>query len=259
MLGKGGYGTVYCAKMIEVPSLVDGTSHLRGFRSLMAVKTSLLSESDELVNEKKILDLFDDCPFIIDCYGDDTTIQYNNDDQQVIFYNVFLEYAAGGTLFDHIETSPLYNESEQVKQYIKSILMGVMCIHEKGFVHCDLKPDNILLVKEKEDDDFYVAKISDFGLAKMADPIKGSSEYMAPECVCEDKFQEQQLDIWAFGTMVLLILTKRRVWSEDLSHYISEEAKDFVLKCLETNPFERPSAKMLLSHPFIADKKIMRN
>ncbi|KAM6553194.1 hypothetical protein CsatB_013956 [Cannabis sativa] len=210
MLGKGGFGSVYLARMVKEPSpFYDGATLVRGFHPIMAVKTSRLEKSKELENEKRFIKYFDDCPYIIKCYGHDTTLKSINGKEEV-HYNVFLEYAIGGTLFDFILASPLYNESKQVKQFLQQILRGVDYIHEKGFVHCNLKPQNVLLVKEiREEYYFFVAKIFDFGLAKMVDDsttdVRGTKAYLAPECRGEDRVQGQFSDIWAIGVMVLFI------------------------------------------------------
>ncbi|EXB54740.1 MAP kinase kinase kinase mkh1 [Morus notabilis] len=68
------------------------------------------------------------------------------------------------------------------------ILKGLSCIHAKGIVHCDIKPDNIL-VFPCEHDGIYGLKISDFGLAKELsesgdgdgdDQYRGATAYMWP-------------------------------------------------------------------------------
>ncbi|KAM6579909.1 hypothetical protein CsatA_003683 [Cannabis sativa] len=185
MLGKGGFGSVYLARMVKEPSpFYDGATLVRGFHPIMAVKTSRLEKSEELENEKRFIEYFDDCPYIIKCYGHDTTLKSINGKEEV-HYSVFLEYAIGKTLFDFILASPLYNESKQVKQFLQQILRGVDYIHEKGFVHCDLKPQN--MVDDSTTD------------------VRGTKAYLAPECRGEDRVQGQFSDIWAIGVMVLFI------------------------------------------------------
>ncbi|PON63268.1 Serine/threonine protein kinase [Trema orientale] len=145
---------------------------------VMAVKSSYTSQCEELKKEKTFLDVLAHSPFIVRCFGDDITI--TDDNQQIL--NVFLEC--------------LGLREPQVRRYTKSILRGIYCIHEMGFVHCDLKPQNILPVKEYENDDDFVPKIADFGLSKRADnwisntPAVGSPDYWAPECEIM-KIQEQ--------------------------------------------------------------------
>ena len=62
-------------------------------------------------------------------------------------YNLLLEYASGGTLSDLIKKSGrvCLHESD-IKRYTKSMLKELSHVHDCGYVHCDLKPENVLLV-----------------------------------------------------------------------------------------------------------------
>ena len=271
LLGRGGFGSVHLATIKET-----GT-RFTGFPPLMAVKSAYTSKAKELENEKHLLlECFADCPYIIRCYGDDITITQDN--RQIL--NVFLEYASGGSLADLIKKA-YYNHGmgllqSQVKRYTESILRGIKCIHERGKVHCDLKPDNILLV-EKDGD--FVVKIADFGLMKKADDWynledpKGTPMYFAPECasnICQEQFS----DIWALGCVVLSMFTGRWPWDpldrKELLQTIdttspvipsdgsiSKDAKDFLMQCFQRYPEDRPSAEMLLRHPFVCQPEII--
>ncbi|KAF4349199.1 hypothetical protein F8388_021767 [Cannabis sativa] len=119
--------------MAKEPLSFYGTTLVCGFHSITAVKTSRLEKSEELKNEKKFIEYFDDCPYIIECFGHDTTLNII-DGKEKVFYNVFLEYAVGGTLFDFIIASPIYNESKQVKEFLQQIPIGVDYIHEKRWL-----------------------------------------------------------------------------------------------------------------------------
>lgn len=73
---------------------------------------------------------------------------------------LFLEYAAGGELFDRIEPDSGMKPFE-AQRYFKQLLAGVSYLHDKGIAHRDLKPENLLL--DVNDN----IKISDFGMATM--------------------------------------------------------------------------------------------
>ncbi|KAM7461354.1 hypothetical protein LguiA_029475 [Lonicera macranthoides] len=78
----------------------------------------------------------------IRCFGEETTICENGE----MAYNLLLEYGSGETLADLIKKSNGKGLPEsKVKCYNRSILKVLYHIHGCGYVHCDLKPDNILL------------------------------------------------------------------------------------------------------------------
>nr|XP_048331873.1 mitogen-activated protein kinase kinase kinase 20-like [Ziziphus jujuba var. spinosa] len=270
LIGKGSFGSVFLATSKKPRSQVSF------FPPIMAVKSAEFSASGSIQKEKEILDKFQGCPYVIQSYGEEVTTNSKGE----MVYNMFLEYASGGTLADHIKNSggPGLDESV-VKKYTKSILEGIHHIHECGYVHCDLKPENILLVPSSNGTDF-VAKIGDFGLAKRGrqsqcrrlDPsLRGTCVYLAPEAVI-DNVQEPPSDIWALGCVVLEMLTGKHPWDtkpdlngEDILRLIgdkfelpkipngiSKEGKEFLKGCLVRKPMYRLTAEMLLDHTFLA-------
>ncbi|EXC33619.1 Zinc finger CCCH domain-containing protein 17 [Morus notabilis] len=269
LIGKGGVGSVYMA-IFQNPI----TSWRRGLPLVVAVKSTPISSSRELAREKMVYHHLGKSPFIIRCFGDDVTVAKNGK----LFYNLLLEYAPEGALFDLIITTSNGLPESQARQLSRSILGGIKHIHEAGFVHCDLKPENILVAKAINDGQLLTAKISDFGLAKRAKQSKcsvgGTLMYMSPESV-RDGIQQQPSDIWALGCIVLVMLTGRLPWDERLRRQeikrkiatespiipsrISKEAEDFLRKCFVRKPSERPTAQMLLNHPFVRGTKKVRD
>lgn len=254
-LGHGSFGTV---------NLAIPRSQNAQIPPLMAVKSCRVSRSDSLVNEKFILDELRDCPEIIRCLGE--CFSYENGEK---LYNVLLEYAAGGDLADRLKSDERLPEFE-VRQYTKDILKGLNYIHKFGYVHCDIKPQNILLDKNGG------AKIADFGLAKRAGrekmgvfgcELKGTVLYMSPEMVASSE-QGPPVDIWALGCVVSEMVTGAPAWRcsdvagllmrigggadvPELPGNLSDEGKDFLEKCFDKNPSTRWTAEMLLNHPFV--------
>ncbi|CAN0893461.1 Mitogen-activated protein kinase kinase kinase 1 [Linum grandiflorum] len=116
-------------------------------------------------------------------------------------------------------------------------------------------------------------KLADFGLAKATKlndvkSMKGTASWMAPEVV-NRKNQGYGLpaDIWSLGCTVLEMLTHRIPYSDlepmqalfrigrgvppTVPDSLSEDARDFILQCLQVNPDGRPTAARLLDHPFV--------
>ncbi|CBI23895.3 unnamed protein product, partial [Vitis vinifera] len=131
----------------------------------------------------------------------------------------------------------------------------------------DIKCANILVGVNKS------VKIADFGLAKATKlndvkSFKGTLRWMAPE-VFNQKNEGYGLavNIWSLGCTVLEMLTCRPPYSNmedgqviskiyrseppDVPDSFSSDARDFILKCLQVNPSDRPTAGELLDHPFV--------
>ncbi|XP_023517683.1 mitogen-activated protein kinase kinase kinase 17-like [Cucurbita pepo subsp. pepo] len=262
-----------CGSFATINLAMPSNTSTAQFPPLMAVKSSPAVSSASLKNEKRVLDLLGDCPQIIRCFGESCSVERGDE-----LYNLFLEYASGGSLADRIQSHGGWLPEFEVRRLTRTILEGLRYIHEKGFVHCDVKPRNILVFGDGD------AKIADFGLSKKAGKnraetgeegkfqLRGSPLYMSPESVNDNEY-ESPCDIWAVGCAVVEMLTGKPAWNfpmesniyslllkigigEELPKipkYISEEGKDFLGKCLVKDPAKRWTAEMLLNHPFLAD------
>jgi serine/threonine protein kinase len=97
---------------------------------------------------------------------------------------------------------------EQVLDVVAQVALGLAYAHEHGIVHRDVKPSNIMLVRDGH------AKITDFGIARMASAavrtqtgmVLGSPKYMSPEQVM-GKDIDQRSDIFSLGVMLYELLT----------------------------------------------------
>ncbi|XP_015064769.1 mitogen-activated protein kinase kinase kinase 17-like [Solanum pennellii] len=252
ILGKGSYGLV---------SMASTATRSRKIPSLIAVKSCMLNRSLSLRNEREFLRMFEDCPQIIQCFG--FNITYEDD---LYLYNLLLEFASVGSLADRINNLGL--PEFQVQKHTKNILLGLSLIHKKGVIHCDIKPQNILLTGDADDE---VAKIADFGLSITLEQNskenvgqRGTKRYMAPEALLKEEYCPG-FDIWSLGCTVYEMITGEPLWESSIlmlnriqyeepiiqNPKLSTEAKDFLNNCLAKNPSARWSADMLLNHSFL--------
>jgi serine/threonine protein kinase len=95
------------------------------------------------------------------------------------------------------------------------VARGLAYLHEgcrKRIVHCDVKPENILLGET------YSAKLSDFGLAKLIDRqeadtftlVRGTRGYLAPEWFLSNMPITEKCDVYSFGIVLLELVGGRR-------------------------------------------------
>ncbi|KAF3780464.1 Cytokinesis protein [Nymphaea thermarum] len=263
-VGRGAFGTVNLATCCKSSSSFDRHHPLP---SLFAVK-SAISSSSSLHNEAFILSQIPHSPRIIRCFGGEWMLGSSNHGA----FNLFLEYVSGGSLSDFCRRSGKLDELT-VRPYARGILEGLSHVHRHGFVHCDIKPSNVLL------DPVSGVKIADFGLAKRvgerAPPqatIQGTPMYMSPEVAAGDQ-PVPASDVWSLGCTVIELVTGKPPWdvrgggrsnvvqllyrigvsneSPKIPAGLSEQGKDFLGRCFEKDPRRRWTAEMLLHHEFV--------
>ena len=90
---------------------------------------------------------------------------------------------------------------------IACILLGLEHLHDHGFIHRDLKPDNLLVGR-----DGYIT-LSDFGISKSyslsCTDGSGTPAYMSPEALNRDE-QEPIADFYSVGVIAYELLVGRR-------------------------------------------------
>ncbi|MDX8036667.1 protein kinase [Lentzea sp. BCCO 10_0856] len=120
-----------------------------------------------------------------------------------------LQLVEGRTLRDRIDDGPL--RVGEVRRLGAALADALAHVHERGFVHRDVKPSNILL------DDDAVPRLADFGLARLAgsdrftrtDQVIGTAAYLAPEQVRGEEITSA-VDVYALGLVLLECLTGHR-------------------------------------------------
>lgn len=258
-LGKGLWGSVHLAKP-AVPLLSSS------FPPFMALKSAIAKHSSTLQLENTVLHDLKDCPEIVQCFGYDFSVENGK-----LVYNLLLEYANGGTLQELIESSGDGMHEREASKYTCMLLKGLCHVHQKGYVHCDLKADNVLvfLSKQKNGELKYSLKIADFGFAKTnnADDRRhkletlGVTNHNVATDIQSLGFIVAEMLVgkssWCNNLrqdLIVMMMSKEdneEKWSETLPEFMSKDAKDFLRRCMTMNKEERWSGDRLLQHPFI--------
>ena len=131
---------------------------------------------------------------------------------------LLLEYQAGGSLAEFLDTKRLTRK--QILNVIEQVAKALDFAHEKGIVHLDVKPSNILFDKKHKQvvlADFSVADLENF--TEVHDRL-GTTLYIAPERF-DGENTHPSMDIFSLGVVIAQIL-----YSDD-SIYISDNTEVF--------------------------------
>ncbi len=193
LVGQGQFGRVYCASHRKTGRLV----------ALKELNRDRFSTRNFLRELRFLLSL--QHPNIVNCQA----LEHTATGRCLV-----MDYCEGGTLrdllSDEIQLHPL-----QGLNLIAQILAGLDHAHQREIVHCDIKPENILLVATATG---WTARITDFGIARLSQELStdgfgntGSPAYMAPE-----RFYGQHSpasDLYAVGILLFEVLTGYRPFS----------------------------------------------
>ena len=179
---------------------------------------------------------------------------------------IIMQYVEGVTLRSVM--SPEGMNLERTAELLKQIGRALAAAHNRGILHRDLKPDNIMLQNLGHGEE--QIKIIDFGIAKVKDSVvapstslnlsPGTVAYMAPEQL-NGRAITAATDIFALGAIAYEMVTGRkpfnpetgfellqmqqtgvRVKPADLRPSLPIKAQEVILKALSFNPVDRYTA-----------------
>ncbi|PKA54297.1 Mitogen-activated protein kinase kinase kinase YODA [Apostasia shenzhenica] len=197
-------------------------------------------------------------------------VQYYGSELTEDRFYIYLEYVHPGSINKYVNEHCGAMTESVVRNFTRHILMGLAYLHSTNNIHRDIKGANLLV------DVNGVVKLADFGMAKhlsKAAPalsLKGTPYWMAPEVLQATMNKEIgydfAVDIWSLGCTIIEMFTGKHPWNglegpaamfkvlhkdPPIPETLSSEGKDFLQRCFRRNPAERPTASMLLDHPFI--------
>ena len=192
-LGEGGMGAVYHARQLSLdrsvaikvlpPELARNRNFIQRFERE--------AKSLARINHANILQIYD--------FGDDP---------QLGVYFMVIEYVDGWDLGEVLRRQPTLSQIETL-DILRQALLGLEQATEKGVIHRDIKPDNLMVATSG------LCKVSDFGLAKGSAGDSevtsvgvrvGTPAFMSPE-QCDGVEVDTRSDVYNLGCTAFLMLT----------------------------------------------------
>jgi TolB-like protein/tetratricopeptide (TPR) repeat protein len=190
---------------------------------------------------------------------------YDSGESDGVLYFV-MPYEEGPSLKERMKQQAPLPTSERIS-ILRDIARALAYAHERGVVHRDVKPDNVLLSGG-------AAVVSDFGVAKAVSEAQadspggvitqsgsriGTPVYMAPEQAVGDPGTDHRADIYSFGCLAYELFAGRPPFDHATTHEviaahigtkpaaisdaspgIPESVATLIMDCLEKSPADRP-------------------
>eukprot|EP00931_Biecheleriopsis_adriatica_P052195 TRINITY_DN30339_c0_g1_i1.p1 TRINITY_DN30339_c0_g1~~TRINITY_DN30339_c0_g1_i1.p1 ORF type:complete len:372 (+),score=69.22 TRINITY_DN30339_c0_g1_i1:51-1118(+) len=189
VLGKGSFGVVYQAQIIETQEIV-------------AIKSIRMQEKDREVQILKELDGHPNIVCLKGAFLSDEGTATDQAGQGGTRLNLVLEFLSDTLhrVIKHYNQLGKRMDHFYAKLYQFQLVRGLAFVHGRGIVHCDIKPQNLLLDGKSQ-----TLKICDFGTAKrmifseQQRPYMCSRYYRAPELILGAVNYTTSVDLWSAG------------------------------------------------------------
>jgi len=175
IIGKGGMGAVYRARHVYL----DEERAIKVINSAQLASGKSTHFIDRFIREARILTKLRH-PNLVELY------EFGRLDESMFF--MVMELIRGESVLQRIKKIGRIPVEESLK-IVREAARGLQLAHQKGIIHRDISPDNLLLVKSDSEEE--ITKVIDFGIAKptieethqytMANMFLGKPEYSSPE------------------------------------------------------------------------------
>ena len=258
-----------------VSSIVDLYNDMKLPRQVavkkMYIKDSIKKEGDGEIEKNIMLKI--KSPTCIELYD---LISIEN------YRFICMEYAEQKTLENKIIEAQKEKHkltTNEIYDYLIELLLGLYSLNEKGYIHEDIKSENILLKKEIIDKQTYeIAKLSEPGFSRKLDgkigskTVGGTPYYLSPEIANNETKYDFNCDIWSLGVVLYELLTYKLPWYKEKINYeeylklvintkkiaikenIDEKLKYLIQIMLKKDPERRAKLKDIITLDFIYEK-----
>jgi serine/threonine-protein kinase len=207
LIGRGGMGSVWSAVHLGLGQRVAVKLIAKRYASSREARTRFDLEAKAVAQLKS--------RYVVQVYDNGET-----DDGTPY---IVMELLEGESLDHRIQTrGPL--PVDQTVRIVAQVGRALVRAHALGIIHRDLKPENIFLTRT-EDDDGEIAKVLDFGIAKIKNPdaatdsatrtgaVLGTPLFMSPEQARGLKSVDQRTDLYSLGMVTYMMLTAKAAFS----------------------------------------------
>ena len=272
-LGSGSFSEVYLGKHKITNNKV-------------AIKIIYLDKKNNIIKKEKIMNKMEQEITIMKQLNHHNIVKYYDNVKSNNVWYIIMEYCNAGTLDNVIK----YNDSESKKSksfnreantyyYMNQLKNALDYVIRMGYIHRDIKPMNILLTNDGNDniinynyDGNIILKLADFGLAKeyndneciMMNTICGSPLYMAPELLINNSYTSRA-DLWSYGVILYQLLfgtlpmnaktvlqLQKNMINDDINFHLNKnftlECFDLLIKLLTKNHVDRINWENFINH-----------
>jgi hypothetical protein len=182
-LGEGAYGEVWVAKDKNNPGRRVAIKFYTRRGGEWALLTREVEKLNFLATDRYVVQLID--------------IGWNADPPYYV-----MEYMENGSLAERVAAGPL--PVKEAVALFREVARGVVNAHNRGVLHCDLKPANVLLGLDGK------PRLADFGQSRLSNeqvPALGTLFYMAPEQADSKGTPDTRWDVYALGSLLYCLVT----------------------------------------------------
>ena len=265
IIGRGAFGEVHVCRNKKTNEIV----------AIKKIKKSVLFQKNQIKHTRDEQDF-------LSKIKSNWIVELKCSFQEGDYLYLIMEYLPGGDLMNLLMIKDILKE-EEAKFYLCEMVLAIEAIHNLDCIHRDIKPDNILI------DKYGHIKLSDFGLAKIADNIfkediynykgnkhsrnyscVGTAYYVAPEVLNKSGYGKE-IDWWSLGVIFYEMLIGYAPFCSKhtnevcykVLHYqnylqfpnkikISNLAKDLIYKLITDSDLRlgKNGSEEIKSHPF---------